>query len=258
MWFLILTFIHFVAGASDTTKGCDRYQARLARNILQDKILSVASARGYEIPPECPFHPQWDHLKQDEEKGKERVRGTQWKCSYCNKVFAKEHWLDRHFGKRHPSNVSSGSICLADYCHLLDCKEREREEDDSLLDEVSQLPSKPCQPQEKARERHLCQALMPKCFPPGKSSLAHTLHDEFTAKICDALTCDVKKKDIRGGFRSRLYYVLVALVLMLLVMYYIAVFLWRSETAVGKDLKRMRQIRPTTNTWFRQRKRRLE
>jgi len=107
----------------------------------------------------------------------------------------------------------------------LGCKEREIQDQREMDDNGNlQLPSLPnCHPEEKMRQKHLCQALIQKCFPPDRSSLSHSLHDTITTNICHQINCDIKRVEVRG-LRTRLYYVIVALVFMLLIIFYIERF----------------------------------
>jgi len=254
MWFLVLfALVNNISGDLNATGICDRYWSRIARRIVTEKVLSVVTNKGYELPMDCPFNPKLDRLLDDEQKGKEKIRASQWKCLYCSKLFTQEHWLDQHLDRRHLPDMSK-STCLANYCNILRCKALEFEDMDQDLATVP--TAEPCNPSVKALDKHTCEAVNHKCFPSEKSSLAHTLHDQMNEKICEPLSCSYRKKE-KGG-RSRLYYVLVALVVLLLVMYYIAVLLWRSETSTSKDLRKMKQIRNTSSGWFRQRKRRVE
>lgn len=89
---------------------------------MQTKLAPIFAKYDYELPLECPFHPQRD-LFAPQEAAKQQNRPTQWQCGFCGKNFYEERYLDVHFDNRHRSevNIAEDAICLADYCDIFRC-----------------------------------------------------------------------------------------------------------------------------------------
>ena len=54
----------------------------------------------YQLPASCPFNPALD-LVAEQEANKAKLRRNQWKCSFCQKTFTGEEFLDKHMERAH-------------------------------------------------------------------------------------------------------------------------------------------------------------
>lgn len=129
---------------------CSRDNSRIVRRVVQTKLVPIFQKYNYELPLECPFHPQRD-LFAPQETAKQQNRPTQvsinynymfdsflltlkfllttllpmlqWQCGFCGKSFYEERLLDLHFDNRHRSqvNIAEDAICFADFCDIIRC-----------------------------------------------------------------------------------------------------------------------------------------
>jgi len=114
---------------------------------------------------------------------KKEVRYANWKCTYCQKVFKGEAFLEQHFQNRHPYTVMRDGSCLGDFCDVLEC--------DLSLDAAEYANARlGCNLKSMQRRRHRCHAVLDKCFPPDHSTLANELHHAFEGMYCSHLSCD--------------------------------------------------------------------
>lgn len=117
----LLSFIPWPIPNSVTIR-CSRDNSRIVKRVVQTKLSPIFDKYHYELPLECPFHPQRD-LFAPQESAKKQNRPTQWQCGFCGKSFYEERYLDVHFDNRHRSeiNIAEDAICLADFCDIFRC-----------------------------------------------------------------------------------------------------------------------------------------
>eukprot|EP00295_Goniomonas_pacifica_P037138 CAMPEP_0175968046 /NCGR_PEP_ID=MMETSP0108-20121206/39664_1 /TAXON_ID=195067 ORGANISM="Goniomonas pacifica, Strain CCMP1869" /NCGR_SAMPLE_ID=MMETSP0108 /ASSEMBLY_ACC=CAM_ASM_000204 /LENGTH=265 /DNA_ID=CAMNT_0017296625 /DNA_START=10 /DNA_END=807 /DNA_ORIENTATION=- len=219
---------------------CSRAKSREARTILNEEILPILIEKDYSFPGACPLNPNLDAYKKHEANKKE-IRHSQWKCLFCSKIFKTEDFLDIHFDNRHSNELNPGTqVCLADYCEIFGC-----------FDVPS---SRRCNPKEMDRLNFDCHALMNKCFPPTASSTAVELHDLFARQFCERLRCseDGSARDEwptpkapvteSKGLR-KLYIVFGILGVIIMIMFYIGLFLYKREMSLVTDLRKLSSAR---------------
>lgn len=225
----LATFASCIAGvvgdSHASAPACSRERSRRARAVLDDYFYPVVDrhAGSFEVPPACPFQRSKD-MYLEQEKHKERVRRTQWKSLYSEKVFRTEWHVDKHMDNRHADKIPPGAdVCLADYCAVLRCDEHHahRNPDDPSRSGSRGAPSRSkggggggagarrarrerCDESKLAGARHFCETLMHACFPSdddaesdgdrGGGARGHgaagRLRAYFTRHHCDQLTCD--------------------------------------------------------------------
>lgn len=175
------------AAAPAAMASCGRARSRVAREIVQEHIISPAAAVGFELPAACSLAPSNDVLSTHEQSKSKRRRG-QWQCGICGKLFRTEEHLDQHLQNRHGDLSPPGArVCLADLCDVLHC--------DAKLPgaTAASLRRQPCRAHDMERARHQCEAHLHQCFPPGAPpQLAHRFQETF----CDTLTCDARHKAV--------------------------------------------------------------
>ena len=248
---------------------CDRASAREARNAVNKELLPLAASLGATLSLDCPLHPEHDHLLLHE-GNKTMITQFQWKCSICGKLFRSEHYLDRHFDRRHLDTLSAGaSTCLGDFCDVLRCPSWL----EGLRRERKELAKRNCRPAELDARRHFCQHMMHDCFTAhnadmhpvfetmdehyckplscagqqslreGHSQRAHTVHafsyvHAFGALIDSCTACAAGHKVARpvaGGNSQATYYVLSTLLLAALVALYVGIACWCVRVEVRVD-----------------------
>jgi len=203
--------------------------------MVEESVYKVSTYLGYELPIECPFHRDADMLR-DVEGQKLRIRSNKFKCRECTKLFTLEDLIDSHILTTHRSLIhSNGTVCLADFCDMLSCPS---------------TVSTNCRPSVMDSRRLHCNVVMNQCFPPEKSTVAHNLYDIFTRQFCHHLTCTQITEDPKlqqhtnkwSGWNS--FYIAIGLLLsIVLLIFYIAIFLWKRELRVGEDLRRLQSAR---------------
>jgi len=236
---------------------CERARARQARAILNEEVYPVVEKRSYQLPSSCPLARQQD-MYLDNELHKKEVRYQNWRCTYCNKVFKAEHFLERHFEHRHPYTIMRDGVCLADYCETLAC--------DLNLPEGGGLlggSQSGCSQKLMQRRRHKCQSVVDACFPPHHSNLANELHHYFEELYCSHLVCNevghslvaaplpatllksaarrkgANKDELRAGGWKKLYVVLGVLFSLILVIFYLGMCLYRKDISIVADLRKL-------------------
>lgn len=117
----LLAFIPWPIPNSVTIQ-CSRENSRIVRRIVQQKLTPIFQKYNFELPLECPFHPDRD-LFAPQESAKSKNRPTQWQCGFCGKSFYEERFLDLHFDSRHRTivNEAEDAICMSDFCDIMRC-----------------------------------------------------------------------------------------------------------------------------------------
>ncbi|XP_077253055.1 uncharacterized protein LOC143892360 [Tasmannia lanceolata] len=212
---------------------CSRERSRAAWEIIEEYLMPFVEQEKYQISSKCRIHADNDMFREQEQH-KIHVDINEWQCGFCKKSFRAEKFLDQHFDNRHYNLLNDGQgRCLADLCGALHC--------DQIIE--SKLRKTKCNPAAAARNHHLCESLADSCFPVNEGHSASRLHEFFLRQFCDAHTCIGGRKPFsRGGRRqtSVLYLAVSILTLMVLLIFYLIVFLYRREMKGGlQDLKRI-------------------
>jgi len=169
---------------------CNRVISREVRKRLDDEILKAPAKEhdilDYQVPSKCPFRKE-NNLWHVHESSKRRKRvGGQltWECAICGKKFKSEHYLDLHMERKHMDDLT-GSVCLADYCHMFDtCEER--------TSRKRRAPEENCNEEEQTKSRMLCEDAVRLCFP--LESKARLLNIQLRRNICAMMSCEFKEQ----------------------------------------------------------------
>jgi len=193
---------------------CNRAVSREVRKKIDEDVLKLPFKEhgivDYHIPSKCPFKKEngiWNF--HESSKRRKRIGGQlTWECAICGKKFKSEHYLDLHMESKHMGDVT-GSVCLADYCHLFDKCERpprsKRSEEERCNDE------------EQISSRTLCEDAVRECFP--LDSEARLLNIQLRRSLCAMMSCELKKQHKQEESSSLLstVAVMIAVFLMFLI-----------------------------------------
>ncbi|KAJ1485450.1 hypothetical protein T484DRAFT_1945444 [Baffinella frigidus] len=195
---------------------CSRARSRQARAILNEEFYPAVIRSRHKFPRECPLSKDND-IYLDNELHKKEARFGAYRCVYCNKVFKTESFLEKHFENRHVATIRNSAEGTYD-------GEGAR-----------------CNPKTMQRRRHRCHSVLDMCFPPHASEVSSTLHHKFEALYCDHLECE----DGPAGMAMRakkphpLLQVFGVLFLLLLIIFYLGLCLYRKDMTIMADLRKL-------------------
>ncbi|KAG6544304.1 hypothetical protein Mapa_014307 [Marchantia paleacea] len=226
---------------SETQDGkvhCSRPRSRTASKILDEYLLPFLEKEQYNLSSACRLNPE-NNMFKDQELQKDNVRPSQWQCGYCKKTFRTEDYLDKHLDNRHYGMLDLNSKrCSADICGAIHCDH---------VDSVTKATTKKrCNRAAMTKNKHLCEALANECFPSKEGATALRLNEFFLRQFCDSHTCDGGPKHFPRGTGRRknksLYMALCLFLIILLGIFYLAVYLYQREmSGDASSLKRLRQ-----------------
>ena len=223
--------------------------------MIQTTLIPMAESLGATLSEECPLHPSHDHLLHYEQH-KKSLTGSHFRCGLCGKIFKSEHYLDRHFDRRHADAAPpTADTCLGDFCDFLRCPSwlsdlRRRNRDVSAL--------KGCKAAALDARRHYCQHLMHDCFlPSGAGSDLHAVFDAMDEAFCEPVSCSSQQR-LADGFElpfaphhmrgeegpGGTYYVFGGVLIGGLCLLYVLVFCWYSEASRAPKPESARAARP--------------
>jgi hypothetical protein len=174
---------------------------------------------------------------------------------YCNKVFKTEQYLENHFAKRHNHTIKSDGVCLAEYCPVLECDLHRNDQQGAS-----------CNHKSMQKRQHRCQTLIDRCFPPHHSDISNQLHHEFEKLYCTHLACDVmgkrpmivppklygstarqqaieREESTKSEGWRKFGIVLFVLFVLLLIIFYMGVCLYRKDMSIMADLRKLSNVR---------------
>ncbi len=238
---------------------CDRPRAREARDIIRTEVVALATKLGVELSRECPLHSDHDHVLGHEHH-KSAISMFQWKCGYCGKLFRSERYLDMHLERKHSDLLpKNASVCLGDFCDILRCRswvaevQAQRHLPEYAHAHHQQGEASGTAPRCKEHRaldarRHFCQHLMHDCFTGA--DVSHAVFEAFDETFCAQINCGWRQR-LRDGLEMggraagdesgrgwRL--VLGGFVLVSMVLLYIGLCCWVSETSVENTHLRAR------------------
>ena len=196
-----------------------------AHLILEREVHFVAKAAGYALPSECVFHPA--HDRYTHARMSRAVRRGSYRCAFCAESFATIDKLERHM-ESHAGRISNAhSKCYSDYCLMLGCPSS-----------LSQLRQAPLNPTARALQHHKCKDILSSCFD-RHSKQGRELRGLFVDKFCSRFTDEDLTEVMHDSQDSIkvLKYVGFAFLVMGLVIFYILLWLWRSESSTTSDLQ---------------------
>lgn len=105
--------------ADDILLHCDRTRSAEARFALERLVWKPMQANGLGFTSDCLLLRKNDILYAQESSKFRRGDGL-WVCQLCMKVFINEHFLDKHFSRKHAVlRRDNGTVCLADLCGVI-------------------------------------------------------------------------------------------------------------------------------------------
>lgn len=235
---------------------CERPSAREARAAVRTDVMALAARLGARMLPECPLHPDHDHLREHEAQ-KKPLTQWQWRCGICGKLFRSEHYLDLHLERRHADTLPhNASLCLGEFCDILRCP--------TWLEAVRQqhrhAQATACRRRELDARRHFCQHMVHDCFEPTGEGKAHAVFEGMDEYFCRPLSCEWRQRLGRGdaaavptqpdAAQHTGYYVLGFLVLGALCVLYLGTLCWYAETKTSSARLRPRHGRRRAGWWW--------
>lgn len=227
-------------------RGCSEESSREARTLIRDVVLNAVEASAYELPESCLFHPSRDML-QPFESAVATYR-SKYRCNICKLTDRSREAIYAHAVEAHGYLIDDhgGDACLADYCDMLECPSVKRAA-------VQYRAGSACSDAEMQRRRFECSSILHSCFPPTGSPAAQELHSAFDRIFCRRLRCGYVEPT--NEYHTELYerYVtardgnlwfwikagMFVTVLVIIGVYYMAMWLWRRELQMEEDLKRL-------------------
>ena len=206
---------------------CSRRESRMVRLFLEKNVYSQLNDPLESMLSQCPLHPSVDRFIE-QERNKNKIERKTWQCSYCNKKFVSEYYIDRHMDRKHSDKLKQNSTnCFADYCNIFGCPQQNVEleggtkRDDLNEDSERKLFSRRSSPKKfetasrctdklVEKYKYKCRLIAKKCFTsaPGEYNavsrsrlcpliiFSHSIfqnQDSFTTQVCDALYCSKGK-----------------------------------------------------------------
>eukprot|EP01031_Cornospumella_fuschlensis_P027131 gene27131-32775_t len=185
---------------------CSRDVSRKVVTFLEKEVYPILPTPANQLPSTCPLHPL-RNLFQDHEKHKVKVDSDDWKCTYCNKRFVNEFYLDKHLHSVHPEfmktpNDTYAPVCMADLCPIFGCrsktlshhltsihehKKRHYDDLDSASAhssrEVFQNLGEKCSDGKVQYMKELCESVADACFAQERARYS------FVQRVCSKLAC---------------------------------------------------------------------
>ena len=93
-----------------TNISCSRVHSKAIRKYLYRNIYSRLTKSPNELPQSCQLNPLLDMFNDQESHKHQETGRREWKCTYCNKVFKNEMYLDRHLDNKHSDKIVAVSI----------------------------------------------------------------------------------------------------------------------------------------------------
>lgn len=101
---------------------CSRMISRKIRNYINNDLYSNLKINKEMLLDQCPLHSSLD-IYQEQESHIHMNDNGYYQCSYCNKRFISQYYIDRHLDNYHNDKILTNStVCLADYCPIFGCK----------------------------------------------------------------------------------------------------------------------------------------
>ncbi|BDA51107.1 hypothetical protein COCOBI_17-3270 [Coccomyxa sp. Obi] len=217
---------------------CSVQRSKHARFVLQKFVLPKVEKLHYQLPASCPLNPSRDMYTEREQAMVRRPGGHKFSCAICKDSFPSEDAWERHFDRKHHSDVDPGrDVCLADYCELLHCDRinlspHSRQLRAQHAGDPTLAPHAPCRESAAAQLRRSCRAVADACFLAHGGPAAAKLHRLFVEGICAAHTCDAGLQEhlleeLAASERGALgYKLLVGLALGVLAIFYACLWMY--------------------------------
>lgn len=197
-----------------------------AFQILEDDFFSVLRYENVEVPESCPFHRIHDrHLQA---RYSREVHMGVYRCSFCSSEFPNTAGLEDHIRSSHANGISSAhSKCYMDYCDMLGC------------DDHHSLTLAPFSKSERDTKLHWCKQVLNSCFDRNKPK-GRELLDMFSKKFCGRF---LEKAELVAPARHTawdkyrvLKYLGIGFLVLILLVFYVLIFIWKSENASSPDI----------------------
>ncbi|EGG13422.1 hypothetical protein DFA_11183 [Cavenderia fasciculata] len=219
------------SSSSKIKRDCSTPLSNRVREILNHVVYSFVDYNEYKLPSTCVFNKNLDMLAVFQSL-KFLQNDHQYRCKSCSKQFKSEDYIDQHLKNNHADLIpSNATICLGDYCEMLNCN------NDYIIS---------CDERKMEKLKYACQGIMYNCFPP---SVNKNYNKHFNALICDKLTCkggssttgqdgiirdaDIEEKQHQW---SLMKYLSALVILVILIIFYLILWFFKKETRHQKDL----------------------
>jgi len=252
---------------------CDRAVSRHARQILQQYVFKHmhGKQRVDQLPASCPLAPLNDILLEHEQH-KARKNKAQHRCTYCQKVFKNEFYLDQHLQRKHVDTIPhTATSCLAEVCDVLQCdwfslhhQLQTSRMSKKKREEKARAAGAHCMPQAATRTRQLCEEVGNKCFPvqahtgsqrdlkdPGDHKW-DSIHEYWMHYFCAASTCNIDQKnelmlavvDASTSYSRTIG--IAVLLIVVLAMFYAGLYVWwsASSSAANDPSGKSKRVQP--------------
>jgi len=194
---LVLCIIRIQAGRTD----CSRESSRKVRGLTKE-VFSALGVNPTSLPEKCALNPELDVFGQHE-LHKSHDSGSDWQCSYCNKRFISEKYIDRHLENMHSHLIpDNATVCLGDYMKMFGFRTVVSPSFTQRLPQqglYARIIKKSFGSLEKCTEKDIqavvgqCQAMSSSCFPDS------TINTKFQNMVCNNLKC------VNGILKGGLY-----------------------------------------------------
>jgi hypothetical protein len=195
-----------------------------AHLILETEFRSILKPTGLKLPLECPFHA--DHDRYTHARMSRAVRRGNYRCAFCSEEYTAIEQLEAHMQSRHASKISNANTkCYSDYCPMLGCASSEEERRKNPMNDAA-----------LALNMHKCKDVLSSCFE-RHSAQGREMRSIFTTKFCSRFSKE--NADAYTGSNDAmlvLKYVGFAFLVMGMIIFYILLWLWRSESVTSRDL----------------------
>ena len=179
---------------------CDIARDDHARQAIQEHLIGPLDELQVPLPEHCPFHPARD-LVGPFVSARRQYTAMGYVCCYCGKTMLTREHMDRHYIRRHASELSNytNSICAAHYCDILQCEDYDTE---AVLS-----PDVPCFPSRMAALQAKCRQELESCRPESTNTTLLAAFAAVADAMCSRLTCDsVKERAGNTLLRRLLWY----------------------------------------------------
>lgn len=195
--YLLFSINYSSTTSVSSTSHCSREISRKVHSIVDATIYSKIDDAS-KLPIECPLHPA-HYIYSEQEKNKEKINRGEWKCSYCDKRFKSELYLDRHMDNMHKDKQSNATnMCLADLCPIFGCQSTDSSSSrsssnsvTSLIDNVklfNSFTANICTQKDAEKNVFKCEVILKKCFPNSEIN-DNGLYHQFHHNICEQISC---------------------------------------------------------------------
>ena len=213
---------------------CDIARDDHARQAIQEHLIGPLDELQVPLPEQCPFHPARD-LVGPFVSARRQYTAMGYVCCYCGKTMQTREHMDRHYIRRHASELSNytSSLCAAHYCDILQC--------DDYDTEAVLSPDVPCFPSRMTALQTKCRQELALCRPESTNATLLAAFAAVSEAMCSRLTCDSVKERAGNTILRRLlwysiYFALVVIACGLSYEFAKLVYRWATKPRARKPM----------------------